>query len=167
MDLLCDSGVSVRVRPDESMSARRSLSSREGFVRACDVDGLASNARARRSQNARRTSPRFSAQDFSAALVGRVSKFGTVFPRSAVRVNLHRPELANSLKKSVKSECERALGKISKFSRDVEKRVQVFIQLANGLPDIPPRTGEIVAAFARKDIGSGVSEVIARHPTVD
>ena len=111
--------------------------------------------------------PAFFRAGFSAALVGRVSKFGTVFPRSAVRVNLHRPELANSLKKSVKSECERALGKISKFSRDVEKRVQVFIQLANGLPDIPPRTGEIVAAFARKDIGSGVSEVIARHPTVD
>ena len=28
-------------------------------------------------------------------------------------------------------------------------------------------TDEIVAAFAREDIGTGVSEAIARHPTVD
>ena len=85
MDLLCDSGVSVRVRPDESTSARRSLSSREGFVRACDVDGLASNARARRSQNARRTSPRFSAQDFPRLWWGAFQSSGLFshVPRSA------------------------------------------------------------------------------------
>ena len=37
----------------------------------------------------------------------------------------------------------------------------------DGLPDIPPRTDQIVAAFAREDIDTGVSEAIARHPTVD
>ena len=145
---------SVGSRPSRRIDVRSTVAefSRRVRARVRRRWSRVERSRAPISAIARRTSPRFSAQDFSAALVGRVSKFGTVFPRSAVRVNLHRPELANSLKKSVKSECERTLGKISKFSRDV---------------DIPPRTGEIVAAFARKDIGSGVSEVIARHPTVD
>ena len=142
---MCDSGVSVRVRPEESTSARRSRSSREGCVRACDVDGLASNARARRSQNARRTSPRLSAQDFP-----RLWWTSTV-PRAQTVWKKHKFD---------------SDGKDTPDSGNLAE-VELCDDNSRRAPDIPPRTDQIVAAFAREDIGTGVSEAIARHPTVD